>query len=105
MTYGQLIKDLQRKSSQLQRQGLPVDKNKYIKVINSLKGLDNIDSSNIEQLLQSNDVTIKENGVSGGRRKTKKNKKQKGGYTYKKDIKRRSITYKSSRRNSRRSSR
>lgn len=105
MTYGQLIKDLQRKSSQLQRQGLPVDKNKYIKVINSLKSLDNIDSSNIEQLLQSNDVTIKENGVSGGRRKTKKNKKQKGGYTYKKDIKRRSITYKSSRRNSRRSSR
>ena len=105
MTYGQLIKDLQRKSSQLQRQGIPLDKNKYIKVINGLKGLDNIDSSNIEQLLQSNDVTIKENGVSGGRRKTKKNKKQKGGYTYKKDIKRRSITYKSPRRSSRRSSR
>lgn len=109
ISYGELITGLQRKASQLQRQGLPDQQNKYAIVINALRGLNNPNSANIELLLQSNSITIKENGVFGGKRKTKKNRKQKGGFTYKISSKRRGITSKSSRRstrsNSRRSSR
>ena len=53
----------------------------------------------------SNNISIKENGVSGGKRKTKKNRKQNGGFTYKISSKRTGITSKSSRRSTRNSSR
>jgi hypothetical protein len=100
ISYGELITGLQRKASQLQRQGVPDEQNKYAIVINGLRGLNKPNSANIEVLLQSNSVTIKENGVFGGKRKTKKNRKQKGGFTYKISSKRRGITSKSSRRKS-----
>ena len=105
ITYGQLMAGLQRKTSQLQRQGVPDEQNKYAIVLNGLRGLNNPNSANIELLLQSNNISIKENGVSGGKRKTKKNRKQKGGFTYKISSKRTGITSKSSRRSTRNSSR
>ena len=105
ITYGQLMAGLQRKTSQLQRQGVPDEQNKYAIALNGLRGLNNPNSANIELLLQSNNISIKENGVSGGKRKTKKNRKQKGGFTYKISSKRTGITSKSSRRSTRNSSR
>lgn len=96
MPFGALIKLLAGKASQI-RSGV----NKYKNVLDELKGI--ADVTEISDILRRNNVAIKNSQVMGGR-KTKKNRKQKGGFTYK-NSKRRSITSRSSVRSSSRKSR
>ncbi len=73
----------------------------------ALEKLNNMSANeNVEQILKDNTITFKNGAISGGR-VTKKNRKQKGGFTYKSTSRRRSIssTPKSIRHTSRRSSR
>jgi chromosome segregation ATPase len=95
MPFGSLIKMLASKSSQI-RSGV----NKYKNVLDELKGI--TDVAQISDILRNNNVSVKNNQVMGGR-KTKKNRKQKGGFTYK-NSKRRSIISRSSLRSSSRKS-
>jgi chromosome segregation ATPase len=69
--------------------------NKYLNALNAISTAEN--PSEIQNILRQNQVEIKNNSVFGGKnRKTKKNKKQKGGFTYKISSKRKSIKTNSS---------
>jgi chromosome segregation ATPase len=106
MTYGQIISQLDTKARQEARNTGNKD-NKYKRAADQLRVLN--DPAQIPAILGTNGVNIKAgrdgNGVISGGRKTKKNRKQKGGFTYKIASKRKDITSKSSRRSSRNSSR
>jgi uncharacterized coiled-coil DUF342 family protein len=79
--------------------------NKYQKVLNFIDQQPNIDE--ILNLLKVNGVIYKNNILMGGKKikSTKKNKKQKGGFTYKSNYKRKSITSHSNYRRSKSSKR
>jgi len=107
ISYGQIFSQLNRKSTQLARTN-PGSDNKYKTALTQIKA--SRDPANIPTILNTNGITIKAapdgSGVISGGRKTRKNRKQKGGFTYKVGVKRRNITSTSkSRRTSRFSSR
>ena len=82
--------------------------NQYKKALNEINNAASL--QNILDILKRNGVGMKNDKIFGGRKKrTKKNKKQKGGFTYKKNFKRTGITsrssYKRSSRRTKRSSR
>ena len=101
MLYGVLLNELFIKSKQLARNN-PTAKNKYKEAAQELQNV--VNPNEIRNILKKNSIEVKNNKISGGR-KTRKNRKQKGGFTYKVGVKRRNIKSKSSRRSSRRSSR
>jgi chromosome segregation ATPase len=76
----------------------------YNKALNAIKNFAK-ESTDVAFILKANNIVFKNDKIMGGK-KTKKNKKQRGGFTYKITSKRRSIssTPKSSRRYSRRTS-
>lgn len=84
--YAQLINEIKRKSIQDSNRN-----NKYVAALNDLKKINNINEVNA--VLSKHSVTFKNNKLFGGRmtRKRRKNKKQKGGFTYKINSKRKSI--------------
>lgn len=90
-----LTKQLQKKATQLSRVN-PNIENKYAKALQEIRKA--ATPENVSQILNNNNVIIKntERGleISGGRKtkKNKRNKKQKGGFTYKLKSKRRSIS-------------
>jgi len=104
MNYGQIISQLDKKAKQLARSN-PTAENKYKTALEQIRS----NPANTPTILTNNVITIKAgpdgSGVISGGRKTRKNRKQKGGFTYKVGVRRRSITSKSSRRTSRNSSR
>lgn len=107
ISYGQIFSQLNRKSSQLARTN-PGSDNKYKTAFTQIKA--SRDPANIPTILNNNGIIIKAgpdgNGLISGGRKTRKNRKQKGGFTYKVGVKRRNIISTSkSRRSSRKSSR
>lgn len=108
MTYGEILSQLQIKARQEARSTGNQD-NKYNRVLIQIQNSGN--PAEIENLLRRSAVSIKRgrngNGTISGGRKTRKNRKnkQKGGFTYRTNSKRRGITLKSSRRSSRNSSR
>jgi chromosome segregation ATPase len=90
MQYAELINNITNKS----RQGtFRFNNNKYLNALNDLKKITNINE--VSAVLNKNNINFKNNVLYGGitrkRRKTKKNKKQKGGFTYKINSKRKSI--------------
>jgi chromosome segregation ATPase len=82
---GELINQIKIKAQQDNRPN-----NKYSLVLNQLRGA--IDESDVVSILEKNNINITSDGKIRGGRKTKKNKKQKGGYTYKTQSKRKTIT-------------
>lgn len=107
-TLGELKTMLRLKSTQVGKPRFGGD-NKYQKVLNLIDQQPNINE--ILSLLSKNGIVFKNNTLMGGKKikSTKKNKKQKGGFTYKKKFRRSSITsnsrYRKSSRTNRRSSR
>lgn len=97
LPFGSFIKMIANKASQIKN-----GPNKYKDALDKLKTIN--DPSQIENILNANNIAFKNNQIMGGR-KTKKNRKQKGGFTYKSSIKRRSISSSNSRKSSRKSSR
>ena len=87
ISFGDLLHDLNAKSKQI---GTP--NNKYSEALNKIKSL--VDSNQIPQVLMSNNIEFKNGKVFGGKtsRKTKKIRKQKGGFTYKTHSKRKKLT-------------
>lgn len=109
MTYGKIISELDRKAKQLARSN-PGAENKYNLALSKIRASGN--PADVPQILTDYIVTIKAGAdgsgvVSGGRktRKNRKNKNQKGGFTYKINSKRKGMTYKVSKRTSRNTSR
>ena len=100
INFGNLLQMITRKSRQTN------SPNKYTTALDQLKR--STSPQDVPDILNRNNIEIKNNQVFGGR-KTKKISKQKGGFTYKNNSRRRSITARSnskrSSRNSRRSSR
>lgn len=98
VSFEQIMREVTQKSRIRGPQG-----DKYRDALNQLNN--ERDSANVARILANNNVGFKNGAIFGGR-KTKKNRKQKGGFTYKSTSRRRSIssTPKSTRR-SRRSSR
>jgi chromosome segregation ATPase len=104
--FSKLIKMLSTKASQIKE-----GENKYKDALQQLREANDV--SQVQQILTNKGIDFKNDQIMGGR-KTRKNKKQKGGFTYRKGSVRKSITLrrnlrttsnKSSRRSSRRSSR
>ena len=92
----EIRKQLSEKKRLLSRNN-PKAANKYANALNAIQMATS--QEDVIRGLQSNNVTIKNGAVMGGK-KTKKNRKQKGGYTYKSNLKRRSISTTSSIRSS-----
>ena len=99
VSFEQIVNELKDKSRIGGSQG-----EKYRVALSQLRNA--TEPADVAQILSTNNIAFKNGKIMGGRR-TKKNRKQKGGFTYKSTSKRRSITstQKSSRRSSRRSSR
>jgi hypothetical protein len=98
--FGELKQLLQRKNQQVRSRE---PNNKYKQTLDKLTNATS--GQEVQGILNRNGIVFKNGSIMGGR-KTKKNRKQKGGFTYKKSFRRRSITSRTnSRRNSRRSSR
>ena len=99
-----LMDMLTRKASQVRRNN-PTAQNKYADAINQINSASS--ANEISAIIMRNNISVKDGAVSGGKGKTKKYRKQKGGFTYKSSSRRRSITSAtgSKRRSSRRSSR
>ena len=86
------LDDLRNQLQEKSRQD-PRPNNKYSQVLQQLQGAN--DEDDVKSILQSASIMTTRNGKIKGGKKTKKNKKvrkQKGGYTYKVNSKRRSIT-------------
>jgi archaellum component FlaC len=86
IAYGQLIQMLRTKDKQVRKRD---PNNKYKQALDRLKTITS--GSQVESALTESGVIFKNNVVSGGR-KTKKNRKQKGGFIYKTSFKRKNIT-------------
>ena len=84
-----LMDMLARKASQVRRNN-PGAQNKYADAINQINSASS--PNEISAIIMRNNISVKDGNVSGGKRKTKKNRKQKGGFTYKSTSRRRSIT-------------
>jgi chromosome segregation ATPase len=95
--YNDILKMLVEKSKK--------DGEQFDKYRKALAEIRNSPIAGVNRILQSNNIQYKNNIIMGGRRKTKKNKKnkQKGGFTYKSTYRRKSISSvsKSSRKSSR----
>jgi len=89
-TFDDLRNQLQAKARQDARPN-----NKYSQALQQLQGAN--DEDDVIQILQANTILTSRNGTIKGGKKTKKLRKQKGGYTYKVNSKRRSIVTSSSR--------
>jgi predicted nucleic acid-binding Zn-ribbon protein len=89
LEYQNIINELNKKNSQ------PNSGKKYSDALNELRQ-PNVTIRDVPTILTRNNISYKNNQIMGGKKskKTKKLKKQKGGYTYK-NYKRRSITTKS----------
>ncbi len=68
----------------------PRPNNKYSQVLQQLQNAN--DDDDVKSILQGASIMTTRNGKIKGGKKTKKIRKQKGGYTYKINSKRRSIT-------------
>uniref|UniRef100_A0A6C0EPN3 Uncharacterized protein n=1 Tax=viral metagenome TaxID=1070528 RepID=A0A6C0EPN3_9ZZZZ len=87
LTYESLLNQLKTKSNQIS----PGRANKYSDALIKLRSINSINE--IPQILDSNGIIFKNNIIFGGKKyNTKKNKKQKGGFTYKVNSKRKSIS-------------
>jgi chromosome segregation ATPase len=84
--FGSLIDLISRKISQIKNEN---ESKKYKDALGQLRTI--TDVSQIPGILNSNGVRFKNNSIMGGR-KTRKNRKQKGGFTYKPKSKRKRIT-------------
>jgi len=89
LPFGALKKMLSEKKSQLR--GNEGAAKKYKEALAKLNNINDV--SEIENILKSEGVSFKNNQIMGGRR-TRKNRKQKGGFTYRSTTRRRSITSK-----------
>jgi chromosome segregation ATPase len=89
ITLENLMTMLSRKASQVRRNN-PTSQNKYADAINQINSASS--PNEISAIIMRNNISVKDGNVSGGKRKTKKNRKQKGGFTYKSTSRRRSIT-------------
>ena len=86
-TFQDLLQQLQRKSTSI----APGRPNKYSDALSQLRVINNINQ--VPQILNSNGIIFKNNNIFGGKKyKTKKMKKQKGGFTYKPNSKRKSLS-------------
>lgn len=100
--FGQLKNKLEAKSKQVYINTKNAN-NKYKQTLDKLTNATS--GEEVQYILNRNAIVFKNGTIMGGR-KTKKNRKQKGGFTYKKSFRRRSITSRSnSGRNTKRSSR
>ena len=99
MSYSTLMKQLEEKSVQVYRD-TGIENNKYKVALEELKMVQTAEE--IGPILRNGNIDIKDNIVMGGR-KTKKNRKQKGGFIYKFNT-RRKILSNNSRRSSKKSS-
>jgi len=98
---GALIGMLRTKSAQLSKRG-NITENKYQKALNRIMNATSPDE--VKSILSAEGVIIKNKQVFGGK-KTKKNKKQKGGFIYKSTFKRRQLSPRTTTRSKRRSTR
>lgn len=96
LTIGQLADLINTKANQMPKP------NNYSKALNELRNIQDI--AQVQPILNRYNLNFKNRKISGGR-KTRKIRRQKGGFVYKTTSKRRSITSSSGRRSSRRSSR
>lgn len=88
-TYAGLVNMLENKVNQIRRTN-PNAASKYINALNSLQSIKGQPRSNVDLKKIMYGITIKNNGIMGGNRtkkirkinKTKKARKQKGGFTY-----------------------
>ena len=86
-TYKDLLEQLQRKS----RAVGPGRPNKYSNALTQLRLINNINE--VPKILNENGIIFKNNNIFGGKKyKTKKMRKQKGGFTYKHHSKRKSMS-------------
>jgi chromosome segregation ATPase len=90
LEFQNIINELNKKKSQ------PNSGKKYIDAFNELMK-PGIKSSDVQSILSKNNISYKNNQIMGGKKskKTRKIKKQRGGFTYKNSKRRRSITSKS----------
>ena len=100
MSFSALKDQLKTKSEQVFR-NTNIKNNKYERALKEMESIQSPDE--IGPILRNKGINIKDNNVMGGR-KTKKNRKQKGGFIYKSNT-RRKILSNNSRRSSKRSSR
>jgi hypothetical protein len=92
MTMSELYNNLSMKSSQIGTKG----PNKYKIALQQIQNI--TDPEEISDILNNNNINIKNNKLMGGKTKKKyRNKKQRGGFTYNKSYKRKSILTSSSR--------
>lgn len=89
MSLDNLTTMLARKASQLRRNN-PNSPNKYADALNQINSATSPEQ--ISDIIMRSGISVKDGNVSGGKRKTKKNRKQKGGFTYKSSSRRKSIT-------------
>lgn len=99
MPFGQLIELVKNKVSQIKDENAS---KKYRDTLNQLRQINDV--SQIQNILKQNGVSFKNNIIMGGR-KTRKIRKQKGGFLYKSNTKRKKIKSSQIRNVSRRSSR
>jgi uncharacterized protein YpbB len=90
VTYSNILGELSKKIKQNAGK-------QYIDASNELKQ-PGVTVNDVANILKKNGVTFKNGAIMGGKR-TKKNRKQKGGFIYRANTKRRSISSSSSRRN------
>jgi predicted nucleic acid-binding Zn-ribbon protein len=92
ITYNQLIQQLGKKGADVTR-NTRNQNNKYNIAVNELRSVTN--PSQIESVLSKNGISLKNGVVFGGKGKTRKNRKQKGGFIYSLNTKRRNARSKS----------